>query len=105
MRKSEIASASQKSAKRQRHLRQVYFTESLDVRTSGARIGQSKRWVLIRYRRNPAKPLLHKYYSHPIRPLGRLAMGLIELKRPRNGDLPWIWNCKIWKNHKPQKVK
>ena len=30
-------------------------------------------------------------------------MGLIELQRPRNGDLPWIWNCRIWKDHKLRK--
>jgi len=32
-------------------------------------------------------------------------MGLIELQQPRNGDLPWIWNFKIWKNGKRKKVK
>ena len=58
------------------------------------------------YFRHPRKA---RYYTsitvHCSLSLGRLDVGLIELKRPRNGDPSWIWNCKIWKNHKPQKMK
>jgi len=53
----------------------------------------------------PEKSLLHKYYSHPGASLGRLAMGLIELQQLRNGDLPWIWNCKIWKDDRRKRAK
>jgi hypothetical protein len=53
----------------------------------------------------PEKSLLHKYYSQSPHPLGRLAMRLIELKRPRNGDLPWIWTCRIWKDDERKEMK